>query len=122
MFVVRSLERTTSWASSLYLLAGDLAAAARHGVNLLLARLMGVGFPFGTLTVNVLGSFLMGVIVGYFAFQGEASQNWRLFLTTGILGGFTTFSAFSLETVLLYERGELAMATLSMSWRRSALR
>jgi CrcB protein len=90
---------------------GGLAAAARHGVNLLLARLMGVGFPFGTLTVNVLGSFLMGVIVGYFAFQGEASQNWRLFLTTGILGGFTTFSAFSLETVLLYERGELAMAT-----------
>jgi hypothetical protein len=67
---------------------GGLAAAARHGVNLLLARLIGVGFPFGTLAVNVLGSLLMGVIVGYFAFQGEASQNWRLFLTTGILGGW----------------------------------
>jgi CrcB protein len=91
-------------------LGGGLGAATRHGANLLVARMMGSGFPFGTLAINVLGSFLMGAIVGYFAFRGEASQHWRLFLTTGILGGFTTFSAFSLETVLLYERGQLAMA------------
>ena len=54
----------------------------------------------------------MGAIIGYFAFKGGASQQWRLFLTTGIFGGFTTFSAFSLETILLYERGQLAMAIL----------
>ena len=54
----------------------------------------------------------MGAIVGYFAFKGHASQHWRLFLTTGILGGFTTFSAFSLELVLLYQRGQLLAATL----------
>ena len=55
----------------------------------------------------------MGLLVGYFAFKGgEVSQHWRLFLTTGILGGYTTFSAFSLDTVLLYERGETALAAL----------
>lgn len=93
-------------------LGGGLGAAARHGVNLLIARMIGAGFPFGTLTINVFGSFLMGAIAGYFAFKGESSQHWRLFLTTGILGGFTTFSAFSLETVLLYERGQPGTAAL----------
>lgn len=91
-------------------LGGGLGAAARHGVNLLMGRL--VGLPLGTLTTNVLGSFLMGAIIGYLAFRGEASQHWRLFLTTGLFGGFTTFSAFSLETVLFLERGEFAMASL----------
>ncbi len=91
-------------------IGGGFGAATRHGVNLLLARMIGLNFPFGTLAVNVLGSFLTGALVGYFAFKGGASQHWRLFLTTGILGGFTTFSAFSLETVLFFERGELAMA------------
>ena len=91
-------------------LGGGLGAAARHGVNLLFARMINIGFPLGTLAVNIMGSFLMGAMVGFLAFRGEAPQNWRLFLTTGILGGFTTFSAFSLETVLLYQRGELAMA------------
>lgn len=91
-------------------LGGGLGAAARHGVNLLMGRL--VGLPLGTLTTNVLGSFLMGAIIGYLAFKGEASQQWRLFLTTGLFGGFTTFSAFSLETVLFLERGEFAMASL----------
>ena len=54
----------------------------------------------------------MGLIAGYLAFKGEASQPWRLFLMTGILGGYTTFSAFSLDTALLYERGELGLAAL----------
>ena len=54
----------------------------------------------------------MGVLAGYFAFKGGASQEWRLFLTTGILGGYTTFSAFSLDAALLYERGELGLAAL----------
>ncbi len=52
----------------------------------------------------------MGLIAGYLAFKGEASQPWRLFLMTGILGGYTTFSAFSLDTAVLYERGELGLA------------
>ena len=91
-------------------LGGGIGAALRHGVNLGAARWLGVGFPFGTLIVNVTGSLVMGLIAGYFAFKGDASQHWRLFLTTGILGGYTTFSAFSLDTALLYERGEVWLA------------
>ena len=91
---------------------GGIGAALRHGVNLLSARLLGTGFNYATLFENVSGSFVMGLLIGYFAFKGGASQHWRLFLTTGILGGYTTFSAFSLDTILLYERGELALATL----------
>ena len=68
---------------------------------------MGTGWPYGTFTVNVVGSFAMGLIAGYFALRGSASQRWLLFLTTGILGGFTTFSAFSLDAVVLFERGRL---------------
>ena len=56
------------------------------------------------------GSFLMGLLAGYFAFKGEASQAWRLFFMTGILGGYTTFSAFSLDSVLLFERGQMGLA------------
>ena len=85
-------------------LGGGLGAALRHGVNLAAARLLGPNFPFGTLTVNVTGSIAMGLLAGYFAFKGDASQHWRLFLTTGILGGYTTFSAFSLDVALLWER------------------
>ena len=58
------------------------------------------------------GSVAMGLIAGYFAFKGDASQHWRLFLTTGILGGYTTFSAFSLDAALLYERGAVGAAAL----------
>ena len=95
-------------------LGGGIGAALRHGVNLLSARLLGGGFNYATLFENVSGSFVMGLIVGYFAFKdgASASQHWRLFLTTGILGGYTTFSAFSLDTILLYERGELGLAAL----------
>jgi fluoride exporter len=79
----------------------------RHGVNAAFLRLAGPGLPYGTLAVNILGSFAMGLIAGYLAFRGDASQPWRLFLTTGLLGGFTTFSAFSLDAALLWERGAL---------------
>jgi CrcB protein len=89
-----------------------LGAALRHGVNLLSARLLGTAFPWGTLFENVTGSLVMGLLAAYFAFKGDASQHWRLFLTTGILGGYTTFSAFSLDVVLLYERGETALAAV----------
>jgi CrcB protein len=93
-------------------LGGGIGAALRHGVNLGSARLFGTAFPYGTLTVNVVGSLAMGALAADFAFKGDASQHWRLFLTTGILGGFTTFSAFSLDAVVLYERGELGAAAL----------
>jgi CrcB protein len=73
---------------------------------------LGTAFPYGTLTVNVVGSLAMGLLAAYFAFKGDATQHWRLFFTTGILGGFTTFSAFSLDAVLLYERGETGLAAL----------
>src|SRR5580693_5648091 len=84
-------------------LGGGLGAALRHGVNLAAARLFGMGFPYGTLVINVLGSLAMGLIAEYFALKIGLPQRWRLFLTTGVLGGFTTFSAFSLEAALLYE-------------------
>jgi CrcB protein len=94
-------------------LGGGLGAALRHGVNLMSARLFGTAFSWHTLIENISGSLVMGILAGYFAFKADpSSQHWRLFLTTGILGGYTTFSAFSLDAVLLYERGETAMAVL----------
>ena len=93
-------------------LGGGIGAALRHGVNLASARLLGTAFPYATLFENVTGSLAMGVLAGYFAFKGDIPQGWRLFLTTGILGGYTTFSAFSLDATLLYERGALGLAAL----------
>src|SRR4029078_706132 len=89
---------------------GGLGASLRHLVNLICARCIGTGFPWGTCSINISGSSVMGLIAGSLAFKGEASQPWRLFVMTGILGGYTTFSAFSLDTALLYERGELGLA------------
>jgi CrcB protein len=96
----------------LVFLGAGIGGALRHGVNVGCARMCGTAFPWGTLTVNVLGSFLMGAIAGWLAFKaGEGwSQSLRLFLTTGILGGFTTFSAFSLDAVLIWERGQIGPA------------
>jgi CrcB protein len=92
---------------------GGIGAALRHGVNLASARLLGAAFPYATMIENISGSFLIGVVAGYFAFHaGGSPQHWQLFLTTGLLGGYTTFSAFSLDAVLLYERGALALAAL----------
>jgi fluoride exporter len=93
-------------------LGGGIGAALRHGINLAVARMLGTAFPYGTLMINITGSFIMGLVAAYFAFKGDASQHWRLFLTTGILGGYTTFSAFSLDVALLYDRGEIGLAAL----------
>lgn len=96
----------------LVFVGGGLGASLRHFINVTLARYMGTGFPWGTFIINITGSTVMGLIAGYLAFRGEASQPWRLFLMTGILGGYTTFSAYSLDAALLYERGELGLAAL----------
>jgi len=88
-----------------------LGGCLRHTVNLLAARVWGANFPWGTFLINISGSLVMGLIAGWLAFR--AGENWtqhvRLFTLTGILGGYTTFSAFSLDAALLYERGQLAI-------------
>ncbi len=84
----------------------------RHGINLIALRLVGTAFPFGTLLINISGSLLIGIVAEYWAIRSGLPQPARLFLTTGILGGFTTFSAFSLETALLWERGQPLLAAL----------
>lgn len=85
-------------------LGGGIGAAARHGVNVWSGRMLGTDFPWHTLIVNVAGCFIMGVLTGLLALKLNLSQEARAFLTTGILGGFTTFSAFSLDVALLMER------------------
>ena len=89
---------------------GAIGAAARYLVGMQAVRLLGHDFPWGTLIVNVTGSFAVGVIVALFAHKMQASQEVRAFLTTGILGGFTTFSAFSVDFAVLAERKALAAA------------
>lgn len=94
----------------LVFIGGGLGASLRHAINVGCARACGINFPYGTFVINITGSLVMGIIAGYLALKGEASQPWRLFVTTGILGGYTTFSAFSLDAVTLYQRGEMGLA------------
>lgn len=91
-------------------LGGAIGAAARHGVNLAGMRLLGIGFPWGTVAVNVIGALVMGIFIEMLARRWGGSAELRLFVATGILGGFTTFSAFSLDAVTLYQRGEVVLA------------
>jgi CrcB protein len=96
----------------LVFIGGGLGSTLRHVVNVVCPRLFGTNFPYHTFIINITGSTIMGLIAGYLAFKGDAAQSWRLFLMTGILGGYTTFSAFSLDAALLYERGEVRLALL----------
>lgn len=90
---------------------GAIGAAMRHGVGLVAVRHLPQGWPHGTFAVNLLGSLLMGLLIGWLALKAEgAHQTTRLFLATGVLGGFTTFSAFSLEVAEFFRKGDAVKA------------
>ncbi|AGH98826.1 fluoride efflux transporter CrcB [Micavibrio aeruginosavorus] len=91
---------------------GAIGSVVRHLLNNGVAAFVPSGFPWGILACNVIGSTLMGVLIGVFALSAEASAPWRAFLMVGVLGGFTTFSAFSADTILLWERGAFTQAAL----------
>ncbi len=91
------------------MLGGAFGAGARHLAGRFMLAGLDPGFPWGTLGVNLFGGLLMGVLAGGLVRFG-GSEAWRLLLEVGVLGGFTTFSAFSLDTVLMIERGEIGIA------------
>ena len=96
-------------------LGGGIGAVLRYSTILASNRLLGNAFPFGTLIVNVLGSLIMGVIAAFLVAKALQSEAWRLFLTVGLLGGFTTFSAFSYDFFALMERKEILHAMQYMA-------
>ena len=97
-------------ASLLVFIGAGIGGVMRHFLNLWITALASSGFPYGILAINVIGSTAMGLVAGWLSMRGEVLPDVRLFLATGILGGFTTFSAFSLDTALLMERGETLAA------------
>ncbi|WP_164117814.1 fluoride efflux transporter CrcB [Sphingorhabdus sp. Alg239-R122] len=100
-----------SLASTLLVMAGGACGAAlRYHLGRLLFHAAGPGLPWGTFAVNIIGGFAMGALVGLLARSDVSGEPWRLFLGVGLLGGFTTFSAFSLEIFAFIERGEWGMA------------
>lgn len=91
-------------------IGGALGTMLRYGVGRWAMALFGPGFPFGTFAVNIIGGFLMGLLAGWLARFGEGGEELRLLLGVGVLGGFTTFSAFSLEVYNMITRAEVALA------------
>ena len=91
-------------------MGGAVGAVGRYYVGAYAFKWLSAGFPFGTLIVNVLGSFLMGLLVTLMTLKWNVGNELRLFLTVGLLGGFTTFSTFSLDFVMLFERGDVLIA------------
>ena len=91
------------------MVGGAVGSGARYLTGSAMTALLGSDYPFGTLAVNIVGGLLMGVLVGVLA-RNDASETWRLLLAVGVLGGFTTFSAFSLEVVTMIERGAFGVA------------
>ena len=94
----------------LVMLGGAIGAGSRHLVGRGIFLAVGPDFPWATMTINIAGGLLMGLLAGSLARLGQGGEAWRLFLGVGILGGFTTFSSFSLDVVVLAERGALAAA------------
>jgi len=95
---------------------GAIGAVLRYMFTIGSGHIFGVNFPYGTFIVNIIGSFLMGIVVGYLAKTLPHSMDLRAFLVIGLLGGFTTFSSFSLDVVVLFERGELLNATIYVAF------
>jgi CrcB protein len=91
---------------------GALGSLARYGVNISAGKLLGMDFPYGTFIVNVAGSFIIGLLIAIFAHFWQPPESVKLFLVTGFLGGFTTFSSFSLDAVTLLERQDYITAGL----------
>ena len=96
-------------------LGGAIGSALRYLVNVACGHLFGVNFPWGTFAVNILGCFLMGLVVALGAHKFNMTSEMRVFIATGLLGGFTTFSAFSLDFALLFERKEIGLAGLYLA-------
>jgi len=94
----------------LVMIGGAIGSAARYLLGLAAFRTLGPGWPWGTFAANVIGGFLMGLLAGWLAQRAAGAESVRLFAAVGILGGFTTFSSFSLETMLMIERGDWAPA------------
>lgn len=96
----------------LVMIGGAIGTGLRYVTGAVLLRLAGHGWPWGTFTVNLTGSLIMGLVIGWFAFRGSAPAGLQIFLAAGILGGFTTFSAFSLETSRMIESKAYASAAI----------
>ncbi|QNQ10057.1 fluoride efflux transporter CrcB [Sphingomonas alpina] len=96
----------------LVMAGGAVGSGARFLTGRATLAWFGPSYPWGTLAVNLIGGFLMGALVGTLARTSVPGENWRLLLAVGVLGGFTTFSAFSLDTVVMLQRGDLGMAAL----------
>ena len=98
-------DRANNMSGLLYVAAGGaIGASCRHLLGVVAIRVFGTGYPYGTFIANIMGSFLMGLLAGWLAFKISGGTNIRLFLGVGLLGGFTTFSAFSLDAFLMLER------------------
>lgn len=104
----------------LVMLGGGIGAGMRHLVGMASLKLFGFGFPYGTLTVNVVGSFAMGLFISWLAARSSGDEAIRYLVATGFLGGFTTFSAFSLDAVAMWERGQISLAIGYMAMSVSA--
>lgn len=98
----------------LVFLGGGIGATARYGLQGAMYRLTGAGFPYGTLAVNVLGSFVIGFLMAFFEERFIVNASLRVFLTIGILGGFTTFSSFSYETMVMFRDGSYGLGIINV--------
>lgn len=101
---------TNLWVWLAVAAGGAIGAAARYGVSVLAARLLGPAFPWGTLAANILGCFAMGMLVSWFVGREQSLMALRAFLGVGLLGGFTTFSTFAFDVVTLYRDRTVALA------------
>jgi CrcB protein len=97
-------------------LGGFIGSGLRYAISILVYKLLGTSFPYGTFVVNVLGSLLIVIFKGLVESSVVVSSNWRLFVAIGLLGGFTTFSSFSYETIEMLKRGAILVSVINVSF------